>query len=174
MLHSVFDIIAGAIFVVVLPVIANVYAWKHSETSGIVVTTLTIIGGICMIIFYSLFISNKNNPSIVVEMIYNIAAVVGVLILLAMPIIANVFAWKHDKLSGAIVSTLSAAVPFLLIVSNFLPKSKPNQPTQDLRDPERGPPLTEEQYRNFDYPDTSIRIGGKYKKTNYKYVSKRK
>lgn len=173
MLHSVFDIIAGAIFAVVLPVIANVYAWKYSETSGIVVTTLTIIGGICMIIFYSLFISNKNNPSIVVEMIYNIAAVVGVLILLAMPIIANVFAWKHDKLSGAIVSTLSAAVPFLLIVSNFLPKSKPNinQPSQDL---EMGPPLTEEQYRNFNYPDTSIRIGGKYKKTNYKYVSKRK
>jgi NADH:ubiquinone oxidoreductase subunit 3 (subunit A) len=93
------------------PIIANVYAWKHDETAGKVVSSVTAVTLSSLIISMILITNNKHN------ILATILIFIAVLGILSFPVLANIYAWKHDETAGIAVSTLTGASLLFLIIS---------------------------------------------------------
>jgi hypothetical protein len=123
MITTLLLVIAGIIYAS-FPVVANVYAWKHDKLSGYLVSGTTVLTIISLLLCVLLLSTNRTGSAIV-EILFTIFTILTVLGMLSFPVLANVYAWKHDKLSGYVVSGATAFMPLLLLGAVLSQKSLP-------------------------------------------------
>lgn len=107
-----------AVILILWPVLANVYAWKHDKTIGITATSLTAVTIISGILFW--FLSKNVKEGSIREKIAAIFVIITFLAVIPLMVLANVYAWKTSKVDGSLVSSLTVADILMYFIQSNL------------------------------------------------------